>query len=313
MEPSDYVYEVYKAKSFSVAAKKNFVSQPALSAIVKKVEKELGVTLFDRSTLPISLTDAGKIYISALEDIRSTKKKMLEDLADVNELKTGTITVSGENFVSSFIMPAIIMKFSELYEGIKVELVESNSPDLRKRLLHEGIDLLIAHDFDKNLYSCEPLFDEIILLAVPNSFKINKKLSAFSLTLNDLKRGRHFSNDCPTVNIHEFENENFLLMKKGNDMQWRAETIFEEANFQPKVRITLDQLITSYNMTRAGMGITFITDMLAIYSNDANCRFYKLDTRNVKRSMFIGYKKHSYLTKSCKAFIEVAKQVYKNE
>ena len=313
MEPSDYVYEVYKAKSFSVAAKKNFVSQPALSAIVKKVEKGLGVTLFDRSTLPISLTDAGKIYISAIEDIRSTKKKMLEDLADVNELKTGTITVSGENFVSSFIMPEIIMKFSELYEGVKVELVESNSPDLRKRLLNEGIDLLIAHDFDKSLYSCEPLFDEMILLAVPNAFKINKKLSEFSLTLNDLKKGRHFSSDCPTVNINQFEDENFLLMKKGNDMQRRAEKIFEEANFEPKVRITLDQLITSYNMTRAGMGIAFITDMLAIYSNDANCRFYKLDTRNDKRSMFIGYKKNSYLTKSCKAFIEVAKQVYKND
>ena len=111
MEPSDYVYEVYKAKSFSVAAKKNFVSQPALSAIVKKVEKSLGVTLFDRSTLPISLTDAGKIYISAIEEIRETRKKMLEELADVNELKTGTLTVSGENFVSSFIMPEIIMKF----------------------------------------------------------------------------------------------------------------------------------------------------------------------------------------------------------
>lgn len=312
MDPSDYVYEVYKAKSFSVAAKKNFVSQPALSTIVKKVERSLGVALFDRSTLPISLTDAGKIYISAIEDIRSTKKKMLEDLADVNELKTGTLTVSGENFVSSFIMPEIIMKFSELYEGIKVELVESNSPDLRKRLLNEGIDLLIAHDFDKNLYSCEPLFDEMILLAVPGGFKINKELAEFSLTLSDIKRGKHLSVDCPTVNVSKFEGEKFLLMKKGNDMQRRAETIFEEANFEPNVRITLDQLITSYNMARSGMGVAFITDMLAIYSNDVSCRFYKLDTDNITRSMFIGYKKNSYLTKSCRAFIEVAKQVYKS-
>ena len=82
MEPSDYVYEVYKAKSFSAAAKKNFISQPALSAIVKKIEKNLGVTLFDRSTLPISLTDAGKVYISAIESIRSIKKKMMEELSD---------------------------------------------------------------------------------------------------------------------------------------------------------------------------------------------------------------------------------------
>ncbi len=310
MEPSDYVYEVYKAKSFSVAAKKTFVSQPALSAIVKKVEKSLGVTLFDRSTLPISLTDAGKIYITAIEEIRSTKKKMLEELADVNELKTGTLTVSGENFVSSFIMPQIIMKFSELYSGIKIELVESNSPDLRKLLLTEGIDLLIAHDFDKNLYSCEPLFEEMILLAVPNSFEINDRLKSFSLSLDDLKNGLHLSQNCPTVNVKEFENESFLLMKKGNDMQRRAETIFSESNFEPNVRINLDQLITSYNMTRAGMGVTFITDMLAIYSNDDSCYFYKLDTKNDIRTMYIGYKKNSYLTKSCRAFIDLAKQVY---
>lgn len=312
MEPSDYIYEVYKAKSFSVAAKKNFVSQPALSAIVKKVEKSLGVTLFDRSTLPISLTDAGKIYISAIEAIRSIKKKMLEELSDVNQLKTGTLTVSGENFVSSFITPQIIMKFSELYEGIKVEIVESNSPDLRKLLLTDNIDLLIAHDFDKDLYSCQPLFDEMILLAVPGGYKINEWLKDFTLTLDDLKNGKHLADDCPAVKIEKFKNENFILMKKGNDMQRRAQIIFEEANIEPKVRITLDQLITSYNLTRAGMGITFVTDMLAIYSNDSSCLFYKLDTQNVKRSMFIGYKKNRYLTKSCRAFIEVAKQVYKS-
>lgn len=310
MEPSDYVYEVYKAKSFSVAAKKNFVSQPALSAIVKKVEKSLGVTLFDRSTLPISLTDAGKIYISAIESIRETKKKMQEELADVNELKTGTLTVSGENFVSSFIMPEIIMEFSKLYPGIKVELVESNSPDLRKLLLTEGIDLLIAHDFDKTLYSCEPLFDEMILLAVPTSFCVNEKLKSSRLTLKELKIGKHLLKDCPTVSITEFVDDNFLLMKKGNDMQRRAEMIFSEKSFEPNVRITLDQLITSYNMTRAGMGIAFITDMLALYSNDDNCYFYKLNTANVIRTMYIGYKKNSYLTKSCRAFIELAKKVY---
>ena len=101
-------------------------------------------------------------------------------------------------------------------------------------------------------------------------------------------------------------------MKKGNDMQRRAQIIFEEAKFEPKIRITLDQLITSYNLTRAGMGVTFITDMLAIYSNDNSCLFYKLDTQNIKRSMFIGYKKNRYLTKSCRAFIQVAQEVYKN-
>ena len=57
----DYVYEVYLARSFSAAAKKLFISQPALSAAVKKVEKQLGITIFDRSTNPITLTQAGRV------------------------------------------------------------------------------------------------------------------------------------------------------------------------------------------------------------------------------------------------------------
>ena len=48
----DYVYAVYQEKSFSKAAKKLFVSQPALSRMVKKAEDEIGAPIFDRSTLP---------------------------------------------------------------------------------------------------------------------------------------------------------------------------------------------------------------------------------------------------------------------
>lgn len=53
----EYIYAVYQEKSFSKAAKKLYVSQPWLSATVKKVEQELDVRLFDRSTTPISLTE----------------------------------------------------------------------------------------------------------------------------------------------------------------------------------------------------------------------------------------------------------------
>ena len=53
-----YIYTIYQERSFSKAAKKLFVSQPALSAVVKKAEKEVGEQIFDRSTLPFSVTFA---------------------------------------------------------------------------------------------------------------------------------------------------------------------------------------------------------------------------------------------------------------
>ena len=65
----EYVYAVYKEMSFSRAAEKLFISQPALSAMVKKVEKRIGSPIFDRSCSPIRLTNCGKEYISCIEQI----------------------------------------------------------------------------------------------------------------------------------------------------------------------------------------------------------------------------------------------------
>ena len=225
-------------------------------------------------------------------------------------LKTGKLILSGENFVSSFIMPKIIMKFADVYPGIKIELVESNSPDLRQLLLTDAIDLLVAHDFDQKLYSCEPLFDEMVILAVPERLEINNGLVDCALTMEDLKNGKHNREDCPSVNLLAFENEEFLLMKKGNDMQRRAQVLCEKAGFTPKARIYLDQLITSYNMACSGMGIAFVTDILATSANGENCVYYKIKGDDIFRRMYIGYKKNRYISKACSSFIETAKTVF---
>ena len=70
----EYVYQVYKDKSFSKAAANLFISQPSLSANVKRVEKKVGFPIFDRSTKPLSLTECGKEYIRCVEEILAVEK-----------------------------------------------------------------------------------------------------------------------------------------------------------------------------------------------------------------------------------------------
>ena len=112
MNEWDYVYEVYKERSFSAAAKNLFVSQPALSTAVKKLEESLGITIFDRSGSPLSLTEAGRVYIAALEEIRAIDRRMREQLADLSALQSGHIVVGGENFVTLFCIAADHQKVS---------------------------------------------------------------------------------------------------------------------------------------------------------------------------------------------------------
>jgi len=306
MKEQNYIYTIWEERSFSGAAKKLFVSQPALSMTVKKVEEELGITIFDRSTTPLSLTGEGEVYIAAVEQLRSVERSLHDRLADMANLRAGSLSVSGENFVSSFILPEILMKFSAKYAGISVDLTESNSPNLRQMLLNDSIDLLVAHDFDPALYEAEELFEEKIYLAVPESFPINDSLSAFAMTAKQMGTGK----TAPAVDLSLFGEETFLLLKPGNDMCRRAFSLYREAGFDPKPLIHLDQLITAYNLCRAGMGITFVTDVLVQKASGSGCLYYALKSDFAKRTMSIGYKKNRYLSRAALAFIETAKEVY---
>lgn len=308
----DYVYEVYLERSFSGAAKKLFVSQPALSASVKKVEKQLGITIFDRSTNPISLTQAGRVCIESIEQMRALQHNMLNQLNDLSEMKSGNVIVSGENFISSFILPQIIIKFMNTYSGINVELVESHTHDLKNQLLEEKVDILIAHDFDPELFVSYPLADETLLLAVPVNNPINERFSDRRLTDDDMNNNRYLDRDCPTVDLKDFSGEEFLMLKKGNDMNIRTTQLCENAGFVPKVKIYPDQLLTAYNMARAGLGLTIVTDNLVkAERGTTKCVFYKLSGENTRRKLSIGYKKKRYPSRAMEAFVSCAREVYK--
>ena len=66
-----YIYAVYKEGSFSKAAKSLFISQPSLSATVKRIEEKIGYPVFDRSTKPLQLTEPGVQYIRTVEKLMS--------------------------------------------------------------------------------------------------------------------------------------------------------------------------------------------------------------------------------------------------
>ena len=197
------------------------------------------------------------------------------------------------------------------YSGITVELVESHSHDLKNQLLEEKVDILVAHDFDTELFISYPLSDEMLLLAVPADFPINERFSDKKLLDEDVKNKSYLDKNCPTVDLSEFSNEEFLVLKKGNDMYTRTMQLCENAGFVPKVKIYPDQLLTAYNMARAGLGITIVTDNLLKAERGASkCVFYKLSGDNTRRKLAMGYKKKRYPSRAMEAFVQCAMDVY---
>lgn len=305
----DYIYEVYRERSFTSAAKNLYISQPALSAAVKKVEAKVGAELFDRNSSPIALTDAGRAYIEATERIYAIQKDFIRELSDLENSRVGKLTVSAATLISSLILPRIIMHFSRQYPGVQIEMTEGPSSELHDKLLSGEIELLLDYMFNDADYTAYPLIEEHILLAVPAACELNRRFAAEQLTAADVRAGRHLAADCPTVELAAFSQEPFLLLKKGNDMYDRSMDICAALQFTPRHVFHLDQLMTCYHAAKAGMGVTFITDTLPkTNSMSADVVFYKLPAPQTTRTLYLAHKHSSYLSHAAQAFIRSAQE-----
>lgn len=307
---NEYVYEVYKERSFSKAAKNLFISQPSLSGTIKRVEEEIGYEIFDRSTKPIGVTDIGEKYIKTIEKILKLERHFIQYVNDVDDLKAGNVSVGGTQQYTSYMLPAIVSKFIEKYPHINVDIVEAKTSSLIKYLNEGIIDIAIDnYSYDEEDYSRQFQTKDTMILTVPRSFSSNEKLKDYALSFEEIESGKFKEDDIPFVKLSEFKDENFILLKEGNDTRTRAHKKFVNENITPKVLLEVEQQITSYNLTAYGLGISFISDYLIRNAgdNDSLC-YYKLENYENDRDICFYYLKNKYITKAQSEFLKMAKE-----
>lgn len=309
-----YVYMVYKEKSFTRAAEKLYISQPSLSAMVKKAEQELGTAIFDRGTSPLELTPAGQAYIEYLESVLQCEDTLNEKLWDIQNLSKGNVRLGGSNYVLSSIIPMILRQVMPSYPGIRIGLTEEKSFSLRRMLQDRELDLVIDSvdmDDDDTLVF-HPLLNEQILLAVPQQEEENRRLRPFQVTPEMIRRGEGPASPMPPEEMGRLLGKPFILLKPENNMFQQARKIFEYYHTTPTVLLQLDQLITSLQYTQAALGCSFVTDTLFRYGKhrEGIC-LYPIDMGGpLCRQLCIIHKRGKYISNPCRLLIETAQQIF---
>ncbi|MGB0863036.1 MAG: LysR substrate-binding domain-containing protein [Saprospiraceae bacterium] len=194
----EYIIAVDTYKSFAEAAGKCFVSQPALSMQIKKIEEELGILIFDRSKKPVLTTDIGaQIIAQAREAVRQSYKikEIVENERDEmgGELRVGIIPT-----LSPYLLPLFITKFLKKYPNVKLVIEELLSSDIIYKLNNDLIDLgILVTPINKKSLVEIPLFYESFMLyaSKTHSFANRTKINVDELKLDDmwlLKEGHCF-------------------------------------------------------------------------------------------------------------------------
>lgn len=306
-----YVYKVYLTRSFSKAAEQLFISQPALSALIKKEEAEIGTPIFNRSSTPISLTPAGEYYIKSIEKIMLIEQDMQDYFEPLAGKQTEVINIGSSTFFCAYILPSIIQKLQASYPHYQVNMMEASATDLQRCLKLGTIHFSLSTELPSpDEFINLTLGTECLILGVPIEYEVNQKLKDYALTFTDIVEKKHLQPDIPAVSITEFKNESFLLLKRGNDLYKRAFKICENAGFTPKVLLYLDQMFTAYQIAKEQKGITFLRSEL-IYHVEANNRllYYKIDDPLTNRGINISYKKSHQLNTACQNLLTLLNEM----
>lgn len=299
-----YIYQVYKEGSISKAAKSLYITQPALSIAIQKIEESIGFPLFDRSRHPLELTPAGKIYIDAIEKVKNIDKELEQQLQDIRHLNSGHICMGGSHYLNAYILPELLANFSSLHPGIELEVVEHSAATLASMLSAHELDITFSCN-EKFMMDFErfPAFTDYVLLAVQENQPINDLLSAFTLTADDIASGRHLLETCPSVTLEPFRDMNFILLSSGNNLHDRSMEMFREVGYEPNIIMEIAQLVTAYHMTEHFPAATFVSDRLVMHSH-AHLKYYKLNYNCAKRLFYILLPKQNYTPVAVKKFIE---------
>lgn len=296
-----YMLKVAEERSFSKAAQKLYIAQPSLSQYIHNLEQQLGIQLFDRTTVPLRLTYAGELYIETAKKILDLNYQLSQQMEDIANLKKGRLTIGLSPFRSTYIMPRVLPLFHEKFPGIEVILIEGTSSELEELALKGSTDIsVMTLPIQDKQFEYETVLTEEILIAVPPQHPLKETFQKEITTSY-----RH-----PKIHLNKLKDESFILLKQDQKLHQIATQLCKQAGFKPRVVLESESIEAAHALVTAGMGITFVPDTLTLFSHLTQFPLYfSIADETPKREMVVAYRKGRYLSKAAIEFISIMKNL----
>lgn len=300
----EYVITLAQQGSFSKAARKLSISQPSLSQYIMNVENQIGAALFDRSSTPVKLTEAGEAYVRSAMQIRAIEEKLKNEIADMGNLKKGTLRIGATMFRASCMLARNIGAFCHEFEGINVSVTEESSVKLLEQVLNGEIDVFVGTgSYDRQLFYAEPLAEERLLLAVPKDSPINSVFEESRLTEEDIKGNSMKYLTSRPVDLKLIENEKLIVCEDGEFSAETIDNICTQSGFTPNYALQVRSVETAFSFVNAGFGSAFIPDSLIRFGNySVHPYYYPLPDILAKSDILLVYRKSGYLSKAAQEY-----------
>lgn len=160
--------QVAETLNFSEAAKRLNLSQPTISHHIKALELDLGVTLFDRTTAKMTLTNAGRVLHPWARKLLRSSNELRDMMSSLNQQMIGELRIACSTTSGKYILPQLAARFKQKFPGIQVSILSCTPPHVIPRLLEGEANLgVLSYETVETGMDITEFFQDSIILIVP--------------------------------------------------------------------------------------------------------------------------------------------------
>lgn len=229
--------EVARRGSVSRAAEALFVTQPALTARLKSLERQVGAPLLVRTGRGVRLSDAGRTFLPYAQRAIEAVDEGRRVVADLGRGSTGQLAVGAAPAVSTYVLPAILERLQAAYPSVQLAVRTGHSEEVLDLVLREQVEIGLVRALRHPEIESIPLYeDELVLVAHPE----------------------HGFSESGEIAVGQIALERLILFDRTSSYHDVTSSFLREAGVIPRGVMELDNIDAAKKMVRQGLGVALL-------------------------------------------------------
>ncbi|MFM9279761.1 LysR family transcriptional regulator [Paenibacillus jiagnxiensis] len=267
------------------------ISQPAITAQIKKFEKELSLTLIQPQGRGIALTDAGEQLSVLAKRLFAVEQQMERFVQEYRSGTVGSIRIAATYLPAHFLMPAWLAQFKKQYEQVEMKITTTNSSGALEQLLNLEADIAVyggrPEEYPDTVQAEELFQDELWFVVAPNHRYANRKVS-----------------------LTEMMKEPFVMREEGSSTRERLFSLCRTYNAPaPTISLQFNGLHEAITAVIAGYGANFVSSLVVrdYVERGELCRV-EVEGVHMKNTIAVCTRKHEELPAAAQNFIQMVRE-----
>ncbi|GAC1654679.1 MAG: LysR family transcriptional regulator [Acidobacteriaceae bacterium] len=278
--------EAAKHSSFSRAAVTRCRTPPAISAQMRSRAAEVGGKLFDRSGGKITLTQAGKYFVTFAEQVMALRKQTIDHICELEQTPGGEVVIAANEATFLYVLPGVFSQFKKLYPKVGIVVSRAERARILESVLDNSVDFgVVSMPIRDERITAVKIHEDELLAVIPKGHALSQYKSVSAAQLADFP----------------------LLMPKSGNSRDTIDKLFASQQLRPQISMEVDSSELLKHFVAAGLGVSFITRSSAMEEIKSGAlQVVPLAGQPIRRDLALIHRKDKSLSRAATAFIDIA-------